>query len=126
MSSNRSKAIVKRILMECSKAYDLHWLRDSHASSLLDFFSSSPHHPLLLRTGVATPIFISWMIAATDLYEDRVHEDRPDISDVCRLCGVHGESRMHLLTVVPVPSSSSTLQMLSVALRAQNTRSSVL
>jgi hypothetical protein len=121
--SNLSNTMIKQILNNYNHAeIDINTL-NSHASSLLQFFTPSRHHPVLDMSGVQYSKLISWMIAATDLYQDRQNQDRyHNLPHNCRLChsSTSHESRQHLLTDCPstihlIESFSSYLRLISSA-----------
>jgi len=100
-SKTKSKRIIKRILNEADSADNLDQIRHSHCSALLEFFTPSRNHPLLRKSGKDYSTYISWMIASTDIYEDRQNQPRFEgLSQRCSLCKDEGkrESRQHLLT----------------------------
>jgi hypothetical protein len=116
-----SNSMIKSILNNYNHAKNDIKTLNSHASSLLQFFTPNRHHPLLNMSGLNYSKLISWMIAATDLYQDLKNQERfHDLPSHCRLChsSISQESRQHLLTDCPstihlVVSFSSHLKQIS-------------
>ncbi len=100
-SPTKSPKVIRKIINEYDHIQNNFELHGKQAESLLEFFTPSKYHPLLQHSGRKFTNLISWMIASTDIYEDRSHQPRfRDLPDFCRLCKNKNvnESRRHLLS----------------------------
>ena len=120
----KSKSIFKKILFNYDIIKSQQSIKNTHARSLLQFFTPNENHPLLLKCGKKYETLISWMIASTDTLVDKPFQKRStkivvnksnqkkqkskqvqplDLPSWCRLCNnrCSTESREHLLTDCP-------------------------